>query len=118
MPYHDRRKHFAVLVGGVSVGDVVVVTDVGRLGGDVIVSSCRVVVPPISVDVLSLQPQKRPGVKHVVLVVDVFVVLTGVVEVVVVVVVVIVLSLQPNQPLCSHQQKPCLGVQIAKNLRC
>lgn len=109
IPYHDRRKHFAVLVGGVSVGVAVGVIDVGRLGGDVMVCSCEVVVPLISVDVLSLQPQKRPGVKHVVLVVDVSVVLTGVVEVVVVVV---VLSLQPNQPLCCHQHKTSSALEV------
>ena len=99
LPYHARLRHLASLVGGVvSVGasdwgDVVV----GRLGGSVMVDRCDVLVPLIIVDVLSLPPQNRPGVKQVVLeTVDVLVGATDVGEVTEVVV---VLSLQPNQPL-------------------
>jgi len=95
--------------GGVSVamggGRTVVV---GRVGGSVIVDSCDVVVSLIMVDVLSLQPQNRPGVRHVVLVVLVVLVVEFVVFVgsTAVVVVVVVLSLQPNQPLEKCQQTP------------
>lgn len=99
MPYQLRRMHVAVLVGGVSVTvSTGVVADGGRLGGEVMVC-CDVVVPLIMVDVLSLHPQNRPGVKQVVLMLLVEVALVSVdFEVVVIDVVVVTLSLQPNHP--------------------
>ena len=65
----------------------------GILGGEVMVLCSCVDVAPDVVDVSSRQPQNRPGVMHVVVVL----VAVGVADVVLVVVV--VLSLHPNQPL-------------------
>jgi len=72
IPYHERLRHLALLVGGVSVGVAVGRAVVGgKLGGSVMVDFGDVVVSLIIVDVTSLQPQNLPGVKHVVLSVDV-----------------------------------------------
>jgi hypothetical protein len=71
IPYHERLRHLALLVGGVSVGVVVGNASVGgNVGGSVMVDDCDVVVSLIIVEVASLQPQNLPGVRQVVLVVD------------------------------------------------
>jgi len=54
------------------------------------------------VSVTSLQPQNRPGVSHVFVLVVVVVVVVVVMEVVLVVSVVVILSLQPNHPGVLH----------------
>jgi len=66
IPYHDRLRHLALLVGGVSVSVAVGAAVVeGSFGGSVIVDCGDVVVPLVSVGVGSLHPQNLPGVRHV-----------------------------------------------------